>query len=85
MIDFDKAADHLMADTALHEPGVIGMDYIEWKEIYGRLPSTAEMRKAVAEHLKGFARWVIEDANEEMAKAQSEQIRKDLEGMNKRP
>lgn len=83
MIDYEKAADHLMAATAEHEPGVIGMDYLAWKDTYGRLPSTAEMRKAIAEHLKGFARRVIEDANEEMAKRQSEQILRDLEGMKK--
>lgn len=85
MIDYDKAADHFMAATVEHEPGQIGMDYIEWKNIYGRLPWTADMRKVIAEHLKGFARRVIEDANEEMAKAQSEQIRKDLERANGKP
>jgi hypothetical protein len=84
MIDFEKAADHLMAATVEHEPGVIGMDYLEWKDTYGRWPSTAEMRKVIAEHLKGFARQVIEAANEEMAKRQSEQIQKDLEAMKKK-
>lgn len=85
MIDYEKAAEKLMAATELHIPGEIGMDWLEWKDIYGSRPGTIEIRKVIEEQLRGFARQVIEDANETMALAQHEQIMKDLEGMRKKP
>lgn len=84
MINFEKEADYLMAASMEHTPGTVGMDYLEWRDIYGDLPSTDVVRKAIAEQLKGFARRVIDDANERMAKAQMEQIQKDLEAMKKK-
>lgn len=77
-MDFDLAAERLMAATTPNRNGSLGIDWMEWKERHMNHPDLDEDRKVIAAWLKGFYNEVVRDAQEKMAEAEWKKINEDL-------
>ncbi len=82
-MDFEMAAERLMAATTLNYDGSLGVDWPEWKERYMGAPHLDKERHAIAEWLKWFAVEAVKAAEQSRAEAEVKKIMDDLDRMDK--
>jgi hypothetical protein len=84
-MNFEIAAERLMAATTLNRKGEMGIDWPEWKERYLDDPAFEQEKVAIMAWLKRFYAEAVKDAEQERANAEVEKILQDLERAKNHP